>query len=254
MWNFIMNTYNQFNNFEELSLGRLGRGVQLLNESHAQIPQSNTIKLIDMLNMPFHAYFLNSQSQAQIANNALMKTFNLASHSDLIGLTAWDITTKKNAATAISHDNLVLNSKQLLIKDELYVAPDGIELPLLAFKFPWYDAGGRLVGVFGASVGVQINNLAMLANCISTLVQIELLSAKECPKKILPGLMLDAMYFTRREKDIISLLIRGKTAREIGLILDRSRRTIESHIENLKIKTQSENKSQLIEKCLHYME
>ena len=49
-------------------------------------------------------------------------------------------------------------------------------------------------------------------------------------------------------------MIRGKTAKEIAVILNLSPRTIEHHIENIKIKTNSDSKSELIDKMfLHVL-
>lgn len=49
-----------------------------------------------------------------------------------------------------------------------------------------------------------------------------------------------------RELDVLSYLSRGKTAKEIGMQLAISRRTVEHHIENIKIKTNCNSKAELI--------
>jgi len=56
--------------------------------------------------------------------------------------------------------------------------------------------------------------------------------------------------FTKVEKSILYWLVRGKTAKAIANILSRSPRTIEHHIENVKNKTGSISKSELIEKLI----
>jgi DNA-binding CsgD family transcriptional regulator len=53
--------------------------------------------------------------------------------------------------------------------------------------------------------------------------------------------------YTEKELQVARLLVRGKTAREIASILQRSPRTIEHHIEALKNKTGALSKSELIE-------
>lgn len=55
---------------------------------------------------------------------------------------------------------------------------------------------------------------------------------------------------TSKEMQILTLLINGKTAREMGEILNRSPRTIEVHINNLKQKLEATTKSELIEKAI----
>ena len=48
------------------------------------------------------------------------------------------------------------------------------------------------------------------------------------------------------------LLVRGKTAKEIGRILGLSHRTVEHRIERMKLKLQASNKSHLIEILLSH--
>lgn len=58
------------------------------------------------------------------------------------------------------------------------------------------------------------------------------------------------MKLTEREDQCLFFTLRGKTSKEIAKILNISYKTAERHIENLKNKTQTKTKSQLIEKCL----
>lgn len=56
----------------------------------------------------------------------------------------------------------------------------------------------------------------------------------------------------QNEMQTASLLIRGKTAKEIARILGLSHRTIEHRIERMKLKFEASNKSQLIEILLSH--
>lgn len=55
---------------------------------------------------------------------------------------------------------------------------------------------------------------------------------------------------TSRECECIFLLIRGKTAKEIGTILSLSKRTIEAYIENIKNKMDCKNKAEILVKAI----
>ena len=50
-----------------------------------------------------------------------------------------------------------------------------------------------------------------------------------------------------RQLECLFYLLRGKSANEIALTLGLSKRTIETHIENIKSKLQCDNKNKLIE-------
>lgn len=55
---------------------------------------------------------------------------------------------------------------------------------------------------------------------------------------------------TSREHECVFLLIRGKTAKEIGVLLSLSKRTVESYIENIKNKMDCQNKAEILVKAV----
>lgn len=55
---------------------------------------------------------------------------------------------------------------------------------------------------------------------------------------------------TNRECECVFLLIRGKSAKEIGALLSLSKRTIESYIENIKNKMDCKNKAEILVKAV----
>lgn len=55
---------------------------------------------------------------------------------------------------------------------------------------------------------------------------------------------------TLRESECVFLLIRGKSAKEIGVLLSLSKRTIESYIENIKNKMDCKNKAEILVKAV----
>jgi len=58
----------------------------------------------------------------------------------------------------------------------------------------------------------------------------------------------ESLGLTVRQSECLFYLVRGKTASEIAQILFRSKRTIESHIDTLKLKLQCETRSEIISK------
>jgi len=54
--------------------------------------------------------------------------------------------------------------------------------------------------------------------------------------------------FTMRENEVLKYLVRGKTAKEIAIILKISYRTVQHHIEHMRTKSNSNSKSELIDK------
>lgn len=60
-----------------------------------------------------------------------------------------------------------------------------------------------------------------------------------------PGYHFGNLYFTQREFQCINYLVRGKTAGEIAIILNISKRTVETHIQNIKRKMNCFNQFRL---------
>lgn len=58
--------------------------------------------------------------------------------------------------------------------------------------------------------------------------------------------------FSKREIECLQLTMHGKTAKQIARILEISHRTVEEYLTNIKIKTHSTSKSELIEKAFDY--
>ncbi len=240
--------FTQLNDLKPLIIQQFNQGVRLISLEQVN-PLKRQIALSDMLKMPFHVYFVDRESATRLLNPASLNSFNISSLKDAQGLTAWDVAKKESAAKAIYHDSLVFQSRKSLIKDELYSSLNGLEMPLLTFKYPWFDNNRQLIGIFGFSIALDNQNGLSLANSMSLLTQTGLLQP-ESLQLALPGISCGEVYFTEREKAILIKLIRGKTARAIASELNRSQRTVESHIENMKNKTNSSFKYELIEKLM----
>jgi DNA-binding CsgD family transcriptional regulator len=234
---------------QDLIIQRFNQGVKLIQPNKAE-PFKKHIPLSDMLSMPFHVCFMNQQSALEVFNESILKTYNILSESDAIGITARDVAIRETADICIHHDNIVINTNQAIIKDELHTRLDGYNIPTLAYKFPWYNDDHQVIGVFGLSILLDQKYGVSLAASMNFLAQTGLL---QTPEKSLPGLVMDNMYFTEREKFIMFQLLCGKSARAIADKLSRSKRTVEGHIENIKIKTNSSSKAELIEKMMNLL-
>jgi DNA-binding CsgD family transcriptional regulator len=126
---------------------------------------------------------------------------------------------------------------------------DDIDFKTLSFKFLWYNADNKLIGVFGYSFVTDKPWGTSLSESLMFIAKAGLLpgSKKNNYEKILTGTL-----FTKRENEVLFHLVQGKTAREISILLNISTRTVEHHIENMKAKSDSKSKSELIEKAINF--
>ncbi len=63
---------------------------------------------------------------------------------------------------------------------------------------------------------------------------------------------LNSFNFTKRQSECLFYLVRGKSLKQIGYILNISQRTVEEHIDNAKILMKCASKSSLIEKLIFF--
>lgn len=56
----------------------------------------------------------------------------------------------------------------------------------------------------------------------------------------------DISCLTKRELEVLALVVQGCSAKEIALILGIAPRTVESHIDRLRLKTNSRNRAQMV--------
>lgn len=236
-------------NENQLMIQRCQQGIKLVKPDQLN-PFKKSIAMNDLFNVPFHVYFSDAYSVIQKISESTRNSYDILSLTDVNGKTVEHVMEKNAADYCIWHDQTVVDSNSVIIKDQVCTRFDGISYPILTIKFPWLDIDNTLLGIFGCSIIVDKKWGVSLADSMSLLAQAGLLQAESMQNKRLPGLAFGDLYFTEREKEIIAQLIRGKSAREIAAILSRSKRTIEHHIENMKLKTNSGSKSDLIEKII----
>ena len=239
---------------DELLISRSHRGVQLLRPnkvSHSN-PFSDKISLGRIKKMPFNVYVLDANSRIQSINEATVASIGFVSIKDGIGKTMFDILPEENARYLIHTDKTVLQTNQTKIIDDLVICKDGTKHQFLTVKTPLYNADHTVVGVFGCSV---LLNDQPLAIAISQLTQLGLLQPQQmvCDDHLLMKLNAKNIHLTQRELQVLSYLFRGKSARETGEVLHLSQRTIEYYLNSLKYKLNCKKKSELIEQIYKHM-
>jgi DNA-binding NarL/FixJ family response regulator len=104
-----------------------------------------------------------------------------------------------------------------------------------------------VVGVFNISILINQPSIQNFAIGMSEVLSTGLLgSTIEAPT-----FQTDAVYFTKRENEILHYLLKGYTAKNIARALFISKRTVEHHIENMKHKSCCDSTIELINKHYH---
>jgi DNA-binding CsgD family transcriptional regulator len=166
--------------------------------------------------------------------------------SSAIGKTDHDVAWHSSAHDFQENDKQVLTSGVTKLFVEEADTTFGYAMNMLSVKAPLLTASKQICGIFAVCFEYNKNNLVEATKVIN---KMGILNSSSMP--FLQTLsIINNQEFTKCEKQVLYLLVYGKSARETGEILYRSRRTIEDHIVNIKDKLGCRTKSELIEKVL----
>lgn len=234
-----------FNTNEDLHIYRHAYGIRLvksdrIQEKNPQLYDSgHTVESI--LKSPFNVYFLDVDSVIQMTNEETVRICGFESMQDAIGRTVKAVFHKQSAEAILQNDVIVINRNKMHITDDTVSRFDDIEHTAISIKCPWYDSNNKIIGLFGCSIVVGEQSFSRSLLEISKL---GLLS----PSQIISN--HHGIYLSKRETEIAHYLMHGKTAKHIAIILGLSQRTVEKHLEHIKIKMKVSTKSELIEKLM----
>lgn len=177
------------------------------------------------VNNSVNIYWTDTQNRFVYSNDHLVKMLgelsNAKSIDEYINKPLRDVLPHNWIDVVYAENNLVLETRKVhqFLNKALFL--DNRCIVFITTKMPYYDNDNQLAGVFGISHLIADYNIEAIKHT----------------------------SLTPRECDCIALLIKGKTAAEIAKLLDISARTVESYLNNAKIKLQCDTKSTLIEKA-----
>jgi DNA-binding CsgD family transcriptional regulator len=237
---------------EQLLFQRFGHGIKLIKPKSAHANKSLIVD--DVLRMPINIYFSNSNGITEKCNEVCAFSCGYDSINEAIGKSPFDSPNVKreyNLLCIRNNREIMASNRLKFIEEEVYRTDDS-GFQTLSIKLPWYDGDNKTIGIVGCSIVI---GQQPLAESLSTLMQLGLLKpnldfANNSPP--LTGRQIGDVYFSKREFECLSLLTRGKSARDIGNMLGLSHRTVEQYLASIKFKLKVKTKSELIDKAINY--
>lgn len=228
----------------ELIIKPFRAGVQLICPE-----QACGMRLGATNDLPFAHYFMSPSSRNLNTNEACADLCAASSPRRLIGLDAYDLWDKTSASKSQANDKHVMNSESLLITDDSGTRMnDSSYVQMITFKMPWY-AEEKVAGVYGITLKFNPLALGEFTSQLTTLMAAGLLKSEQMANLPLPHETKEEnIYLSKREIDILRLLVQNMTAKQIAERLHLSKRTVENYLVNIKIKTNCDSKFALIEK------
>lgn len=189
----------------------------------------------------FH-FFKNPDFSYRLANKAIFRVAGLQNNTTLEGMRDDEMPWAIYAEHIRKMDELVLLRHEFLVYIEPVKLIDGNDYILLTRKKPLVDEEGKCLGIIGHA-SILANPLIIKKTTLLRREDIEQFgiypSHYDIKKAFYP--------LTSAESICLFYYIRGKTSKEIAQRLDLSKRTIEKHLENIKVKLNCKNRSNLIE-------
>ena len=204
--------------------------------------------------LPGYALLKDIDSRYLDGNQRTAQLFGFSSHDQLCDISDYDI----NCAAAQSADLFVAQDHQLLkqVQDlsiiDMRPYVDGEPKSLLINKSLAVDDCGQAIAIVCqcSEINYKLLHEVVWRLALSTTQFTDHHQVKQAVNFYLCE-RFDGLGLSVRQSECLFYLIRGKTMREIGLILHISPRTVETHIDQIKHQLGCHTRSMLVEKVVN---
>jgi DNA-binding CsgD family transcriptional regulator len=169
--------------------------------------------------------------------------------SNIIGHTDYDLPWETYAKVYQSYDKETMQNTSLTTLVPLLIR-DGSMLTSRTYKKPILDEDGEVVGILGQANILVDNVLSKSLYNTNQLDKKTTALSGYSPKSYKISEYHENFKLSKRESECLFLMIRGKNSKEIGMFLNISSRTVEGHIENIKLKFNCNTKSELVAEAI----
>jgi DNA-binding CsgD family transcriptional regulator len=203
---------------------------------------------VNLLNqLPLLYFKKDPDSYYSFVSHQILK-WNLINRLDeCIGKNDFDMPWANEAEIYIKQDQLSLKGISQFNIDSL-PKRDGTTLLHFCYKKPVYNESGKITGVGGFGFELTLENYKNIFSALA-LSGLNFEHFRITPDKKKLEFIYKDVRFTRREAQLIGLLLRGHSAESTANELKLSKRTIEFYMSLLKEKLDCHRKHELINKA-----
>lgn len=146
--------------------------------------------------------------------------------------TDYDLLWSDRADSYYDEEQIALSGKKVT-RTQLQKTSTGL-IKILVTKCPLYDHHGRIIGTLGSSIDITNTEIQTHNNILDPKGNLQL------------GAEFNNAYLTKREVTILSHILLGHTNKKIAGSLHISMRTVETHVNSIKMKFQCQTKGDII--------
>lgn len=242
--------HNRIDTSSEFIITPHAGGIKLVRPDHASFKRASKVvgqrvSVADAMRLPYNMFFLDADHKIKITTDYLWQLSGFISREDAIDNTISSIcNNKRHVEKIFKNDKQVMCSKQFNTFNEQLDAANDTNINALCVKLPWFDDNEKVLGIFGCSIILTNDTMNDIPNYF-TFVMNMLFQKNDILQQRKEKIFNNT--FTPRETDILRLIVRGKTIRQIALMLGLSNRTIENYYATIKMKACVNSKSDLID-------
>lgn len=181
-------------------------------------------------------------------SNQLLTFIGLKNKTNIIGKSDFDLPWEKYASYYREGDSLVLSGKSNTFLHPMTFS-SGKEALILTRKTPIKNSSNDIIGIMGIVTYLPGSHRLGIVKKLG-LIDSSLNNRDGGIQQYILGNDFKELEISKREAVCLFYLIRGKTAKEIALILGISKRTSEKHLESIRIKFKCASKSEVISKAI----
>ncbi len=200
-------------------------------------------------NLPGLVWVKDRQLNYYACNNQLIAFTGLKDKDKIIGKSDFDLSWEKYAEYYRQGDDPILKGKSITYLHPMQF-PSGKEALILTRKTPIKNSFNDIVGIMGLVTYLPGTNRIELIKKLNQFDCALWGGRRDIQAQYILADNFNNLEISKREADCLFYLIRGKTAKEIAIILFISKRTVEKHLESIRIKFNCESKSQVISKAI----
>lgn len=213
--------------------------------------QLNHLDLEQLFDLPCHVYWKDRKGVYLGSNDYPEKKLGI---NKLIftGHRDQELLQQEAAAVILQNDHYVIkNNTTLSIHENAqWLNKTFIDYSVISYKQPLYSKSGKIIGLIGFSFMLPMGNTISDGTMAMRFVSGQALAKKNKPNNQPKHHPTSEKSLTARQLECLYYLVLGKTAKEIGTLLGLSKRTVEHHLEHLKLKYHCESRSALVAKAL----
>ncbi|MDF1760461.1 MAG: helix-turn-helix transcriptional regulator [Coxiellaceae bacterium] len=210
-------------NFISMRVANGGRLIMMALDSNEFVHEARKGFDLLMQYLPVHVYWKDLAGRYLGCNALQAKKAGLACEIDVIGKTSDDLPWRKHARLLRSIDLEVISTRKPVMLEEQGICSENSYGRYFSVKAPICEPESKkVVGIIGVSILIS-SDKDKVANATSIL--------------------------SKREKECLIWLLRGRSAQQIGRMLSISNKTAESYVQKAKIKMNCDTRQELFDKA-----